>query len=650
MDKKIMVNGKITLDADCLDIKAEKRTFKIDLTRAVRLKMYNRPEMRYFYIEDFKVGNIFPSSHSLRVHLFNEACGLVIPLIFSVDDDNFRVKVPVGQIVEQWSCKQRIIELDLLPDLMSSRVGDEGFFMLPVYSGTLVKFNQQQPVVNRDRIYMEQESWEKVSLINCYAVKRPGLNLLAVVNKGDFHCWVTTEMNLNESGENRIFASLGIRHNEGELLPQEDKEIIFYHLNDADDYPQMAFKYRKYLMDEKGISPLKERIESNEVLRYSSEAMRVKIFMGMKYPFIPDGSSKLSVCTSFAQAEDILDAMKEAGIEKAVVTLVGWNLGGHDGAYPTRFPVEPELGGEEGLKKLIKKAVGMGYQIVPHDNVTDIYRPAADFDYNYTAVTEYGEALPAGLWGGGQSYKACPTVYFDRYGGDFSRIKELGFEGSYYLDAQATVMWRCHSKQHPANEEQFAVSLGRITQLPREMYGAVSCELGSAYMLPFIDEAATIHSIAAAEHYLPKIGGAFQQMVDRVVPFYQIAIHGLIFYQNKWVHAYRKSEGGTLKGLLSELAFGARPSMEVAYEGFQNGDCYLDSIKDVKAAYKFAFETMKEVHVELMEYFEELGPQAYHLKYANGVEIMVNMADEPQKGIEANTCILKIDGQEKARF
>ena len=50
--------------------------------------------------------------------------------------------------------------------------------------------------------------------------------------------------------------------------------------------------------------------------------------------------------------ERLVRRMQAAGLRKAVITLVGWNLGGHDGAYPQRFPVEPALGGEAGLRKL----------------------------------------------------------------------------------------------------------------------------------------------------------------------------------------------------------------------------------------------------------------------------------------------------------
>ena len=603
---------------------------RIDLTSALKVKMCNKVETREYFLSSFEVGNVYPCGGSLRVHLRNLKEGLIIPLVFRQEKSAFRVSIPSGEIVEQFGISRKILEIGLLPEFLASKVGDDGYFMLPTFSGTLVKFKEHLPTVNRDRIYMEQGEWEKFTLLNCFAMKKGAASVLGIVTKGDFHCWITSE--LNQSGINRIYPSFGLRHHAGELRKQEIKEILYcFSTGREADYPGMARRYRDYLVNERCVSPLKERLKGNPTLAYSVDAMRVKIFMGLKHPYVVDGSSPMQKYTTFGQAGKILDKMKASGIGRAVITLVGWNLGGHDGAYPTRFPVEPELGGESGLRKLIRKALLMGYQIVPHDNVTDVYRAAPDFDYEYTARTEYDEALPAGLWGGGQSFKSCPAVYMDRYGNDFTRIKDLGFSGHYYMDAQSTVMWQCHDRRHPADEEQFAKSLAAIAQLPREMYGAVAIECGSAFSLPFVDEVGTIQNGIAYPDVFNNCPANFCGIVDRCVPFYQIAVHGLVTYQGTWVHHYRNRPGGVERGLLQELAFGARPSMEVSYVKNSHGDLYTNSIKNLKDACQRNFTRLKGLHVETIEEFEELSHETYKSVYSNGTSIAVNFG---QKNID----------------
>ncbi|MDA1040810.1 MAG: DUF5696 domain-containing protein [Planctomycetota bacterium] len=71
---------------------------------------------------------------------------------------------------------------------------------------------------------------------------------------------------------------------------------------------------------------------------------------------------------TFAEAGVALRKLKEAGIEKIHTMCVGWNARGHDGLYPTRFPIDARLGGETGFRELCKLGDELGYHINVHDN------------------------------------------------------------------------------------------------------------------------------------------------------------------------------------------------------------------------------------------------------------------------------------------
>ena len=606
----------IKLTGSILSVTVNGRPVEIDLGRCVRVHMADRVLDRDFTAGGFDVAGVFPQAGGLRVHLYHTEHRLLIPLLFRGSDDGFRVVLPAGQIVEELGINRRLLAVDVLPDLMQTRVGDDGFFLLPCYSGTLVRFADHAPTINLDRLYMDQSQWQKWNLMNCFAVNRNGSSVLAIVHRGDFFCHAVTE--LNDARANRIYARFGIRHGCNDPLMPSDKEVVYrFATGRAADYVGLAKAYRNYLLDERGVSPLKARVEQNPVLSYSATAMRTKIFLAKKDNQI-DGHGRLHVYTTFKQAQAILDRMRSGGLERAVITLVGWNLGGHDGAYPTRFPVEPALGGEDGLRALIAKAKDLGYQIVPHDGVNDVYRIAPDFDPECLVRTEDGQPRVLGVWGGGQSYKACPLVYYDRYGSDVQRIRDLGFEGHYYIDAQPTPMFRCHAPHHQADEEAYAMALCRMTQLQRALYGAVSTETGPAYNLPFVDEVANLPSARGARSLIPKTPPTFRRIVDRIVPFYQIAVHGLVTYQEEWVHVCRHEPGGVRRGLSWLMGLGARPAMEISYCESPCADPYEASIRDVTDAYRFAFGEMADTHVETIEDYQELGPESARITYANG--------------------------------
>ena len=521
-----------------------------------RAAVYDVAARRECRVEDFVSVASHRMEDGVRLTLRSAAYGIVITaMIRSMGRDAARIAVPPGGIAEPQSIRYRLMRLGVFPELMRTKVGDDGHFLLPVHAGALVDFRDRPPTRNSDRIYLEQPEWEKYSMMNCFGRLRDGQNIFAVVDAGDFSCRVNSEY--NDNGANRVYAEFTLRTLHSDMPECEERAVRYYDAGARARYDDFAKLFRSYLL-ERGASRLKDRMKGNPCLAYSAAAMRVKIFMAMRRPFVPDGSSPLAVYATFDDACRIMDEMKANGIDKAVVTLVGWNLGGHDGAYPTRLPVEAAVGGEAGLKKAIARAKAHGYQIVPHDNVTDTYRASPDFDYEYVARDEGQEALISGIWGGGQAYKMCPRVYLDRNGHEFTRIKELGFEGHYYLDAQSTVLWRCHSPRHPASEKEFALALASICSIPRSLYGAVGIECAAVYSIPFVDEAALIHCPAGGNEYLSQITPeSFRRLDSKPIPFYHIALHGLILYQNLWVHHYKNPK----KGLLWELAIGARPSM-----------------------------------------------------------------------------------------
>ncbi|MCY3021844.1 MAG: DUF5696 domain-containing protein [Planctomycetota bacterium] len=634
----------LRIENQTLTITTKKRELALDLKTVLRARLYDLSVLREIQVMEFEPRLVQPFggaqdrplADGFRLQLVNEKHGLFIPVEFRAEADGFRVTVKAGWICEQMSINRRLMTLDVMPELMQTRVGDEGFYLLPDFCGTLVRFKEHLPTITRDRIYMHQSEWEKLNVMNCFGLKQGTRGTLAVVHKGDFFCHAVTEM--NQEGCNRIYASFGLRHKPGEPIKQEDKELVVrFTEGRKDGYFDLAKAYRDYLVNERGVSPLKPRLAGNPVLAYSAGAMRTKIFHGLK-PSSLDGNVPMKVYATFAQAEEILDRMKEVGIKKAVITLAGWNLGGHDGAYPQRFPVEPALGGEKGLRKLIAKAKGMGYQIVPHDNLTDMYIAGQTYDPEVILRHEDNTPVLGGIWGGGQSVKACPVAYFDRYGPDVTRIKALGFEGHYYCDAQNNPLYRCHDPRHPADEEQFALSQCKMTQAYRALYGAVSQEIAPAYALPFLDEGGQ-HSPYNIGWCLQYVEENLKRIVDRVVPFYQLAIHGLITYQDGWVHGYRSC--GMRKGLLRALAFGARPCMEVSYVPGANGDLYTDSIRDVIEGYKIAYEELADTHVELVEDYEELAPEASRIAYANGTAVTINWGDTPVGDLAPLSCLIR---------
>lgn len=101
-------------------------------------------------------------------------------------------------------------------------------------------------------------------------------------------------------------------------------------------------------------------------IKYAADSLYIRVRLAWKpapspvEDQTPETEPPLHVACTFEDVERIMRSYKEAGVDKAEFCLVGWNSKGHDGRWPQVFPVEEELGGEEGLLKLIAEAKRLG--------------------------------------------------------------------------------------------------------------------------------------------------------------------------------------------------------------------------------------------------------------------------------------------------
>lgn len=575
------------------------------------------------------------------IDYYDSASGTMVPVEVRVDTRYLRVSILAGDIVEDNSSSWRLMRVAVASSLLDAQTDEAGSYLLPVFGGGLASFRKTGKLRTLDRIYMQQSEWEKFGFVNAFGAQFGKGAVLGIVHSGDFRAWIETTFN-DAPDRTRQRLVFGIRHAASDFPEQEAKTVLFRELPDARDYTDMAFAFREYLLDERGLTPLRERMRGNAVLDYAVKAMRTKIFFGIKKPFVSDGIAPYNCCTTFAEAETMLLEMHRSGITKAIVTLVGWNTGGHDGAYPTHFPVNVEAGGEEALRHLIALAKELGYQIVPHDNSSSMYQCSPAFDRFYISKDENGETQNSGLWAGGLTYLTCPQVFMQRFGGEFHRIRDLGFEGSYYIDGLGTGLFRCSDPAHPANEKELALGQMRALGYVRMLYGSSSTENPAVYTLPYIDEAAHIPCGNRCAFFRKRLPTEFNAICDRAVPFFHIAVHGIITYQSGWIHTYR-DDG--LKGVLTLFVEGSRPSMEVSERALGCGDDFRASMKDILEPYKVAFEMIGDVHEAFFASYRECAPDAVRVRYDNGVEMDVNATDAEVDGMPPASLVVRRDGK-----
>lgn len=251
----------------------------VEFEKLLCLELYHRPEKKTVVQTDLLVFQNYHTDSTASLDLYDSVHGILIPVKLTCEGRHLRIVIDAGAIVETNGNTWRLMRIGVAPSLLEFPVTESGAYLLPNYSGMLTTFNRQEKISNDDRVYMQQSEWEKFGLINAFGSLFSRGAVLGIVHSGDFRAWIRTEMNFLP-GRNRQFAVIGIRSDPGDFLEQEEKAVFFDALPGVADYTDMAFAYREYLLNDRGLSPLRERMKGNSVLVYAVKAMRLKIFMG----------------------------------------------------------------------------------------------------------------------------------------------------------------------------------------------------------------------------------------------------------------------------------------------------------------------------------------------------------------------------------
>ena len=427
--------------------------------------------------------------------------------------------------------------------------------------------------------------------------------------------------------------------------------IDFYPMADGEDnYSAMARRYRNYLIENDYMPKmLKERVKENQHLAYAATAPEIRIRQGWKPVPTPvkhqtlENEPEMRVATTFDQVKDIVDELKRQGVGEAQLCLVGWNHKGHDGRYPTVFPVEPTLGGEEKLRECIKYAQENGYKIVGHTNRTDIYEISSDWNDGADAAKNPDGSLQANAyWSAGQMYNICYKQSHDKYFWGYEpKVAELGFSGLEYVDVLSIIKPHvCYDPAHPCTRKEAVEYCNKMLQGLRDLFGGSQSEGGVWFTAKSLDYAMYV---TMALNRLDKY-----EFIDEYVPIWHIVFNGYLLH-----NPASQTVNFTLKEpryALRNVEYAARPMFyfnsafvdDPKKNWMGNVDLtYKDkadlerSIAAVKRGYD-EFKKWEYLQFETMEQHDKLANGVYCSTYSDGSRVVVNYTKEPYEfeGVE----------------
>ncbi len=539
----------------------------------------------------------------------------------------------------------RLLSLRILPFLgaQPSKVDLNGYLFVPDGSGGLIRFKEIAPLSQagfNEWVYGPDPASAQTSFdpyrepvtLPVFGLKALDQAFLGIIEQGHESAkilatpgGVVTE--LNWTGAELYYSQpvmmrtsrtgSGIRVYDENPIPG-DRAVRFYFLaGEEANYVGMAKQYRRYLQEYKGVSRFSTA--------YQKPPMLIQLF-GADYERSAFGRV-IQPMTTFEQAAEIVDVLRDQGVDQLLVSYRGWNDGGIYGNLPKRFPAERTLGGNDGLRQLATYLAELQIPLILEDDYSlargsrNGFQPSAQ-----ASRTSFNDLIQ---WSLGEhqiisfdqtTYVISPRISLDYASRDLPQVAQLGAAGILFHN----VGDRLYSDHNPnsavkTQRRDACILAQELLQLGKEQVGLVGVTTGNAYSLGGADFVAEVSMETTRDLFM-----------DEPVPFWQIAAHGLVMYFAKPVNLSTNPTRDLLRtveyGALPSFILTAEPTWKLRYtrSNHLHSTHYLDWLDEIERQYGLVNSSMHKVYNLFIDNHEKLAPDVYATTYEDGTIFVVN--------------------------
>jgi hypothetical protein len=602
-------------------------------------------KLKYGNFQNLKAkANIKATDQGVEITYDLEQIKSSLTYIVTLQEDHIEVSIPTDRIREGNNI--RIVDVWLLPFLGAAlSTSPNGHMFVPDEMGATIPFekNSSYPFRYTAEVYgsdlavsqqMQQYSRGRSSeaLLPVFGISYDGGALLGIITEGDFNAniqatpsglytkfnWICPQFVYRKQYFKQT-SSFGEGFDVFEKeMNKQDRRVRYYFLEGEEkdvNYVGMAAAYRKYLMEEKDMKRIEPKTDHIPLDLY--------LFGGDREPGI--FGTSLVVTTTFDQAREIFNTLESAGVGDQDVTYLGWESGGYMRSLPARFPPEKRLGGEAGLSRLIEDVHRLGSRIYLDDNYVVAYsggsfkaRTDALRDSNKRVIEESMGSQGFSFIRTKKKYWMQPALSLKYLIGDLPKYGELGIDGISH-NVIGDYIHSDNNPSKPSTRENTMDVYRQILNRTMAKLGSARVTHGNAYVLGLADHISML-----------PLSSSYDMLARNSVPFYPIAIHGLVSYSAEPGNLQDESRNGFLKS----IEYGAAPAYLLTYkdssllkDSFTKwiySSQYREWLNTVVKEYQLMDEALGDVRNRFIVNHRQLAPGVYETSYDSGKRIVVN--------------------------
>jgi hypothetical protein len=541
-----------------------------------------------------------------------------------------------------------ITTLSVLPYMGSSDLNDEGYFLVPDGSGSLIFFNNgrqnQQPYSSivygwdeglvRDAIITDNRSPFPV-----YGIYRNGKTLLCIIENGAPYASIRADVSRRNSSRNTVFPRFSMVHREllnisgrsqrdvfqyERSLPEGESITLRFIVCNNDGYVGMAKEYRSWLMDR--FPSLRKRTDGGVPIAVEIPGAVNKTQHRLGIPF--DLPLKL---TSYNEAAEMLVGFANKGWRNVNVKLNGWFNRSVDHSIPTRIRLIRELGTRNDFINLVNTAQEKNFTVYPEVDFFfmrdkkmfdgfSLYRDAARYisreriqRYPFSFVW-FGERT---RWGK-LNYVARPAAMMSMIDNFVEKSADYGLTNIAFRNIGTRLTGDYNERQHVSRQGSIRMRQEKLDSLNRSGTG-IMLLTGHAYVAPWADFIVD----------LPLDNHGFN-ITDVSVPFYPMVLHGLVPFTGKAINLAEDYTRNLLKTIESGaglyFSFMAEETAVLQETKFRQfyANVYHKWIDDADRLYRQFTADFGHLYNQAIVNHTILSPDVTVTEYEDGTRVVVN--------------------------
>lgn len=604
------------------------------------------------------------TKNGLKINYKIAIANAEIPLYIELKEDYVEAYINTAEIKEN-SCyipgedpqnaEDDVIiltEIAMLPFMSAATPEDEGYMFVPDGSGAIINLNNSkgqysdysQTLYGRDitQVRDVEPDMMEQAYMPVMAMVKGGNGLVMIASEGDTFANVNANVSYSKSQNsmyNNCYFSFTVRSTDKYKMTGDSSEIevfergdgtiqvpkiaVRYYAITSDDtvtYGDIADVYRNYLIKEKGLKKQPGAGEPALYVDFYGGALKSKSILG--FPI------KLKTAyTTFSQATDISNQLKENGVDNMVVNFNNWSEDSMSSKIDTGDAVASVLGGKSAYKKMLKKFADDGVDY--YANVSGItYKSNGNgfmtlFNTAYRVSKSYSRQYTYNIAYGTPDSGVAPALLSPRSIAKLTKkvSNNLGkYDQGAGLGVVSTTLWSDFSTKYRTNRSTTAQYIIDYYKAALESNGKVIADSPNAYLIPYVTRIKNV-TLQSSQFKLSDVD----------IPFYQMVLHGYVDYSSEAVNGTPDTSIAVLKA----IAAGSNIHYDFMYEEaselintvyVDKFYCYYEGwVEEAAKGYQLVKEVLSGAKDATIEDYEIDG-KVITTTYSNGYKTVVDLA------------------------